>query len=245
MILVDLNKGSIELLPHIQRLKVQAERSALIFGDFCFEGYGPEGIITIGIERKTLPDMLACIDDSRYGGHQRVGMAQMYQQNYLIIEGVWGVGAPPYQDGILLEQKGSAWIPLRYRTQRVAYSKLRRYLFSVGLTGVQVLYTRDPFHTAQDVVNCYHYWQKQWGDHTAMRAVQKLNIATLQRKPSLTRKWADSIEGVGVKFGEDAERLFRTPVRLANSEETDWLKIKRVGVALAQSIVRQIRGVRL
>ncbi len=242
MIFLDHRTGSVELLPYLRQLHVPVDITTLEFGDAAFEGKGPGGHVLIGLERKTLHDFLQCIDDSRYAGHQRPGMAAFYNHSYLIIEGKWTVGTPPYYAGVLLEQKKEGWVPLRYRTQRVMYAKLRRYLFSVGLGGVQILYTQDKFHTAQDIVEAYHYWQKPWEGHTSLRETHKLNLPTLQRRPSLTRLWASAIDGIGVQKGEDAERLFRSPLELAMADEAAWLKVPHVGVKTAQRVVRQIRG---
>ena len=244
MILVDPRVGSAELVAPLRRHQVPVESSPLEFGDVAFEGHGPDGTILVGMERKKIHDMLQCIDDARYAGHQRPGMARMYGVSFLIIEGVWGVGTPPYQDGILIEPKGSVWIPLRYRTMRVIYAKLRRYLFSVALSGVYVIYTRDITHTVADIHECYQYFRKKWDDHTSLRETRKLNLPTLHRKPNLTRLWASDLEGIGVKHGEDAERLFRKPITLANADEIEWMRIRGVGAPTAQAVVRQIRGVK-
>lgn len=243
MILVDSRIGSVELLPHIKRLGVPTEKASLPFGDIAFEGQGREGTIAVGVERKTLHDMLNCIDDARYNGHQRLGMAEYYQVNFLLIEGLW---KPHDPHGTLMEgfKGGTSWAECRYRSSRVMYAKLRRYLFSVSLSGVHVLYTRDLVQTAFDICECWHYFQKPWRSHTSLLEMQKLNLPTLNGKPSLVRKWAADIDGIGVKHSQDAEQLFRKPVALANSEETDWLRIPGIGVKSAQSIVRQIMGVR-
>lgn len=194
----------------------------------------------IGMERKTLGDMLRCIDDARYSAHQRVGMAQMYQANFLIIEGSW---RPHDQHGIIMEQyRSGVWGESRAGGIRTMYAKLRRYLFSVSLSGVHVLYTRDMQHTAWDIHECYHYFQKPWKSHTSLLEMQKLNIPTLNARPSLVRRWAADLTGIGVVHSEDAERLFKRPIALANADEMEWLRLPGVGVKTAQSVVREILG---
>ncbi len=244
MILVDDRKGSAELLQPLRRVTtvVPSLIQRLEFGDIAFEGWGPGGRKMIGVERKTLHDMLHCIDDSRFTGHQMVGMRDYYWKSYLLVEGTW---RPHDPDGTLMEgYNGGSWRELRYRTQRVRYSKLRRYLFSIELAGVTVLYTRDIAHTAYDIVELYHYFQKRWEDHTSLMEIQQVAIPTLKGKPSLVRKWANDIEDIGVKLSQDAERMFRTPIRLAEADERDWLRIHGIGVTTAQRIVREIHGIR-
>lgn len=243
MIIVDLKRGSIELKPELERLGMKTERADLQFGDFAFEGNGPDGIISIGIERKTLHDMLSCIDDARYSGHQRIGMKNMYTLSVLMLEGHW---KPHDGSGLLMEgfSGGLSYGYCKHNNSRVAYSKLKRYLFSVALSGVLVDYSRDPFHTAFNVAEWFHYFQKPWRLHTALRELPKVAIPTLNQRPSLVRKWAFDIDGVGEKLSEIAAQRFKTPIHLAMADEREWLAIPGVGVKSAQQIVRDVNGYR-
>jgi ERCC4-type nuclease len=240
MILVDSRVGSREVLPFIQRLGINAQIAELQFGDMCFDGKGPNGTITIGIERKTLGDFLNCIDDSRYAAHQKPGLSAMYARDILMLEGTW---KPDSASGYLMELIGTlAWRPYKYRTQMVRYSKLFRYLLSVQLSGTLVVQTRNIEETAYNTVEIYHYFQKKFEDHISLQQTQRLNIPDLKIHPSLVRKWAADIEGVGVKHSLEAEKAFKTPYDLALSDETQWVRIPGVGVKLAQRIYRQIHG---
>lgn len=244
MILLDSRVGSRELAPLLKRMGVQVELTELPFGDAAFDGNGPSGPMSIGLERKALHDMLSCIDDARYTGFQRVGMAQLYAASFLIIEGIW---RPHDPDGTLMEgyvtkDGKSSWGECRYRSQRVMYHKLRRYLFSVSLSGVHVIYTRDLVHTAQDICEAYHYFRKPWKDHTSLLELQKLAIPTLNGRPSLTRKWANDLEDVGTTLSARAEQHFKTPIALATADEQQWVQIDGIGATKAERIVRSIRG---
>ena len=240
MILVDSRIGSVELLPYIQRIGVPVDKTQLEYGDVCFEGNVKEGRALIGVERKTLHDMLHCIDDSRYAAHQRPGMALMYRKSFLIVEGCF---KPHDPNGLLMEgfQGGAKWGFCRYRSQNVLYSKLRRYLFSISLSGVHVMFTRDIWQTAYDCCELYQWFQKKWTDHTAVMETQTLLLPDMGR-PTLVRRWAANLTDVGVKFSIEAQRLFKTPINLAVSDESEWMKIKGIGVHTAQSIIREIHG---
>lgn len=240
MILVDSRVGSKELLSVILRVGVKAELAELSYGDFCFEGKGPEGRISIGIERKTLSDMLHCIEDSRYNS-QRIGMRSMYQKSVLIVEGDW---RPHDPDGFLMERfnENSKYGYCKYRTRPILYSKLYRYLLSVALSGVIITLSHSIYQTAFNICEMYHYFDKAWDQHTSLLETQKLAIPDLRDHPSLVRLWASDIGGIGVKHGLDAERLFKTPYKLAMSQESDWMRLKGIGAPTAMSVVRQIHG---
>lgn len=241
MILIDQRIGSKELLPLTTRLGVKSELGDLEFGDVAFEGHGPKGTISVGIERKTLHDLLNCIDDSRLSGHQLIGLKQMYDVRVLMVEGHW---KPHDPQGLMMEgfNNGCSWGYVSHRSQRTMYAKAYRYLISVSLSGVIVTHTRDLFHSAFNICEWFHYFQKPWGGHTSLQELQKINIPTLQSKPSLTRKWATDLEGIGVKLGAEAEKVFKRPITLANADELEWLRVPGVGVKTAQSIVKEIWG---
>lgn len=240
-ILVDYRTGSKELLPLILKNNVKAEIAELPFGDFCFDGNGPRGTISVGVERKTLHDMLACVEDSRYAAHQRPGMAQMYDKQFLFIEGAW----KPHEDGLLMEGfSGNSWGFCKFSSRKTMYYKLFRYLLSVSMSGVIVIQCRDMFHTAYNICEVYQYFQKRWEDHTSMLQTQTLNIPSLTGKPSLVRRWAAELTGIGTKHSMDADRIFKTPLALANSDESDWMRLPGVGAASAMRIVREIMGIK-
>jgi ERCC4-type nuclease len=229
------------LVSHIRRIGVSCEKGSLEYADLAFEGNGPNGRVMIGIERKTLHDMLHCIDDSRYSAYQKIGMGQMYQVSILMIEGVW----KPYDpDGWLMEgfKGGASWGLCRYRSSSTPYTKLFNYLLSIQLSNIIVCQSRDLWGTAFNATSIYAYFQKPWESHTSMLETQKLQIPDMRIKPSLVRRWAAEIDDIGVKHSLQAEDLFKTPIRLANSDESDWIKLSRLGVKTARKIVSQIRG---
>lgn len=240
------DRGTKKMLQAILGLAAPAQEARLPYGDAAFEGNGPRGSVMIGIERKRVHDLLHCIDDSRYSGFQKVGMHQMYQKQYLLLEGYWGPGRPPNLQGILVQAEGhgKGWYACNYRSKDVLYSKLRRYLFSIGNSGVEIIYTMDGFHSACDIVELFRYYQKPWAEHTAMMETHKVALPDIRYEIPLVRKWAADIDGVGVKFSLEAEKLFKTGYHLAMGTELDWMKIKRLGVSTAQKIVREVHGVR-
>lgn len=236
MILVDSRIGSKELIPYIQRMGAKVQQSQLEFGDACFEGNGQDGRICIGIERKALSDMINCINDARYSAHQRPGMLSMYNHSILMVEGVW---KPDTASGYMLELvRGISWRPF----QRERYHKLFRYLLTLQFSGTCVIITRDIEHTAYNICECFHYFQKKWEDHTSLMETQKLNIPELRGKPSLVRRWASDLEGVGVKLSMEAEKVFKTPFELAEADESKWMQIEGISAKLARKITKSIRG---
>ena len=85
MILVDRRekpgkRDPFDLLQCLRRLSgvsLPVEPTELPFGDVAFEGHGLNGPIAVGVERKRLHDLNACVEDARLAGHQSIGMRQM------------------------------------------------------------------------------------------------------------------------------------------------------------------------
>lgn len=257
MILVDAATGSWELQSLIRKQGINCDKTHLDSADACFEGQGPEGTVLVGIERKRLQDALDCIDTGRLGGFQLPKMRRMYKFRFVVIEGQW----KPDRSGVLLEAHVQAdhkvyWGDQRYGGKRVMYAKLRRYLFSITMAGAHVLYTTDIAHTAYDICELYHWFAKPWRQHTSMQQMytgyawdaevkqseELVMIPTLDRRPSLVRRWAASLDGIGVKLSADAERVFRTPRALADADEADWLNIPSMTMKSATDLVKQITG---
>jgi ERCC4-type nuclease len=75
-----------------------------------------------------------------------------------------------------------------------------------------------------------------------MRQMQTLNLPSLSGRPKLVRRWAAELEGIGVKMSEDAQKHFKTPIRLATADETAWLGIEGIGPKTVINIVKEING---
>lgn len=234
----DKKKKNLDLVQHIRRQNVDVTETFLDFADAAVEVHGPDGIMLVGVERKRLHDMLNCVEDGRYNA-QRIGMKKEYPVSVLMIEGHW---KPHDPEGFLMEgfNGGTSWNYHRPRGLRTLYGKLFRYLISVQLAGVIVQFSRDPFHTAFNLCEWHGWGMKKWDDHTSMREMHKIAIPTMNAKPSLTRKWANAIDSIGVKKSDLVERHFRSPLALANADEAEWLRIPGIGVKTAQDIVREI-----
>ena len=100
MVTVDPRSGSAEIKPLLDSLHLKTELRMMPAADFAFDGDGPKGKSRIGIERKTVKDLLACMRDNRLVGVQIPRLVLHYDVRYLLIEGM--VRANPRDN--LLEQ---------------------------------------------------------------------------------------------------------------------------------------------
>lgn len=250
MILVDDRTGSKELAPLIQRLSIPCAVSRLDSGDFRFLGNGPDSrTLCIGIERKTIPDLIDSMHSKRYAGHQLPKFVKDHDVRWLYIEGIHKCG----DNGELLVPYGGSRWGTPYGHNQVLYRQVDNFLTSSQqLHGVLVKYTRDQSHTAQCLVNLYWWWQKAWEDHNSYKQLYtpEQTVAVIGGKLSLCRAWAAALNkstmgSVGIGFEKSAavEAHFKgNALALATATRSQWLIPGVVGPKLSLAIVTAIRG---
>lgn len=266
MILIDPRSGSKELLPQFQRLNVPVSINTeeMLAGDFCFEGRGPGGkSILIGVERKSIRDMLTSMRSGRFSGQdgQVSKMLSMYDRQYLVLEGIFGYDA---NSGVLMEPRSKGWEAVSTGSIRYMYSELYKFIISLEEHSTfRVLYSSNPYMTAVNVVQVFHYWNDK--DYDRHRSLGGMNRAPrIEIKPwSLARRWIAELKGIGPDSSGAVEKHFRLPgesnervvtklieagpkawaeVLVPNGSAGGKAKFKRIGDKLAEQIVKEIKA---
>lgn len=240
-LLVDPRTGSRELFPLLctNGCPVKMSSSELLAGDFCFEGNGPDDArYLIGVERKTIRDMLSSINTGRFSGHQLPLLTQMYDRYYLVIEGVYGCG----NDGILEEPRGGKWMPLELKGRRFMHSMIERFLISVEeSTGIRVHKTSNPQDTARHVIHLWHVWNdKSYNKHKAGHGRSDTHVEI--RPWSVKRRIANDLPGIGQDKSAAVDKHFATIEEMMNATAKQWAEIPGIGKGIAERIVREIKG---
>lgn len=230
MILIDPRAGSADYLTPLRNLGAPVDSVQLEFGDVAF--YASHR--AIGIELKKLNDMLQCIVTGRFSGHQLPGLARTYDEAWLIVEGFWRPG----DAGVLETWKRGGWEPVKLGTRTWQYRDLDNYLNTIEVKGgVRVKRTASEQETARTIYNLYLWWQ----DFDGHRAHLALNRAgrdgALFIRPTLARRVAAELPGVGFERSSDVAVAFPTIRGMVNASEKDWTKVKGIGKTLAKRIV--------
>lgn len=224
MIFVDDREGSKELVNDFDD-KFQAVLVRLDYGDFMFQGNGPDGCVEIGIERKVIGDLLGSITTGRLSGHQLPGLLKSYYRTYLIVEGMWRPG----DNGIIEIFKGK-WVPIRHG-RRYKYTDILSYITTLEiLTGVTVRFTRSKLETVLAIQSLHAWWGKHWSEHKSHMMMDKEILpqspfATLI-KPSLVKRIAVELPGVGPERAAHVAENFDTVSDMVEATPEDWVKIK-------------------
>ena len=60
-------------------------------------------------------------------------------------------------------------------------------------------------------------------------------------KPSLKRRWANELTGIGWEKSQKVASHFKSALELANASKEDWIKIEGIGTKIAEQSVEEIR----
>jgi ERCC4-type nuclease len=246
VITVDDRAGSIDLAPPLRARGLPVQVSRLEYGDVRFVGNGPDGVpYLVGIEHKQLSDILKCITDGRFAGHQLPGLVESYNVIYLYIEGVY---RNDQRTGILqVPGRNGVWRSASVGTRQFTFRELDNYLNTIELKGgVHVVRTYNQAETADKISNVYKWWTaKEWEEHRAHlafdEAAETCRRAALVR-PNLVRRIASELPGIGWEKSIAVARAFATPIDLVAADVEEWEAIPGIGRTMAKRIVEALRG---
>jgi len=239
MLWVDEREGSRELAEPLRVLGLDVELQRLDYGDVCWMGDGPDGPCLVGVERKTVTDLLGSMRTGRLCGHQLPGMSTQYQTLYLVVEGV--VRECP-ENGLLQQLWRGRWSDVRVGQQRFMWTDYEHYLTTLDtLAGVRVRRTGSLRESASVIKALYSWWQKPWSQHGSHKVIYTPDPRTVFLvAPATLRRVAVQLPGVGWERSREVERYFRTVRRMAEAEIADWRKIPGIGKAIAARVHRII-----
>lgn len=256
MIRVDPRAGSKDLVAPLERRGLPVSVETLEFGDVSFTGHGPrERPVLLGIEHKTLSDLLGCLATKRYEGHQLVGLHNTYETAWLLVEGRWHTDT----EGYLMEMRRGGFKRIAWGSAGMQRRTLMKKLFTFEhCGGVRVRVTQDRNESLDWIHAMYGWWVgKEFEAHGAdigwcppeAWVAEAADSGSL-RPWSGARQWARIVPGLGAKFAKAAaEHVGHVPEALAKVSEEEWAALqydggKKLGASKARAIRRWMRGER-
>lgn len=233
MIFVDKRQGSAELYAPLQARGVGVELTTLEFGDCCFVGNGPQYQVLVGIERKTIRDLIQSMTTGRLSGHQLPGLVEQYNYRWLLVEGRYRES----KEGFIELPWKNGW-----ETCRLMYTALESYLLTVQLrAGVSVQRTYDLRDSAAWLALLYRWWtNKEWKEHRAHLALHQPGDRELWHRPNLVHRMAAQLPGIDEK-ARDIAGKFKTVKDMVEAEESEWRSIPGIGKITAQRVRAAMR----
>lgn len=228
---IDSRVGSRELAPIFQRrhgakISLTTLTSAdvawccghTVKNPFCEGDYG----CRVGVERKTLSDLVGSLMKSRLDGRQVPLLLQGYQMSYILVEGVF---RPGDDDAIEVPRNGG-WERTRHG---LTYSQLEGWLcrYEVGAygrihiaRGLSSMTASAAFITAKA-----RWWWKDWNKHhfgaiTKMEAPVKAMMFTANEY----QKIIASLPGVGMVNMKKVYNYFTSIYGVMAASPREWMK---------------------
>jgi len=218
MIRIANDKGSAELKPLFDKLGQPNRLAEIRYGDFVFEGNGPNGTLAkIAIERKTWPDFISSTDSNRFNGDQLAGLIENYDTVYLYIEGESRCNP----DTFMFEYKsGGMWTTGYSRAK--PWTAIKNMITTFEHCGIKVDYPLNPLETARNTGTLYQWYNsKSWDEHNSHKRVKELkfNVARAGKIIRVARAL-----GLGHIAAEKAEKVFTSVREMVNIDRDDWIR---------------------
>lgn len=253
MITVDRREGSSQLLPMLRKVGLPCELGTLAFGDVSFIGLGPEGCpVPVGVEVKSIRDVLSCMTDGRFAGHQLPGLVASYQQIWLLMEGQWRMGPT---SGLLevLSNKGY-WFEATVGQRRFMYRDLQTWLLTIQIKGgIQSASVSSYAEATTWISALYRWWtrtgtKEEAGGYDTHKGHLALNTAGSERfrdrallvRPSLLRRIAAELPGIGFDKSANVAAHFGCVEDLFCASEKELQKVPGIGKELSGRIWRAL-----
>jgi len=248
--------GSAELSPLFAN-KVPHSLIEMKSADFCFAGHGPpdptgHDLITVGIERKTLGDLIASMHSGRLMAKQIPRMLETYEYSYLLVEGSYRCNPGT---GLIEEYTKLGWTPPRGGGKKgLSYAAIDHFLTSITLrTPVRLVRTSSYHQTVEAVISLYHYFQTRWDQHGSWKTFHSpgppMAITSQPRENDSTdgewEKWvlrlvAKELPGIGWERSLAVTEVFANARQAIMADPREWQAVKGVGAGIAGRVARAL-----
>ena len=247
MVLVDDRIGSADLAAPLRLTGMPTTKVRLDFGDVAFAGKGPhETTLDIGIELKTLGDLVGSLRSGRLAGHQLPGLLKTYDYVWLLVEGLWR--ADTNGEIVQAHSRKRGWSRLH---GSMTARELEKQVLTLELCGgLHVRYTNHRRDTVRFISTLYRWWTDTALDrHTSHLALHEPpTLVPLSNFRQAVCRWP----GLGRKTSLAVETYFSGSLKRAVCAGVEeWAAIttldekgraRRLGLKEAQRIVNFCNG---
>lgn len=246
-----------EFLSLIRSHRIDATATRYESGDFYFEGNGPGGrTIDVGIERKSIRDLIGSMRSNRLSDVQIPAMLETYELSWIVVEGLF---RPCPTSGMLQEYRGKStgWVDLTIGRQTFMHSEVERFLMQLTMTvaleypgrPLFVWQTRNTSETVNSIANLYaQLSRKRWDQHRSFTGVRMPVITEPtvfhKRTPEeenvlFRRRVAMCNTGIGNDTGVSIAKHFKKAKDYVNATESELREVDGVGKTRAASIAKE------
>lgn len=239
-LLIDDRDGSREFA-HIEPTRSLCELTRLDSADACVIGNGPDGALLVGVEIKSIWDLLGSMGTGRLQATQIPLMLDTYQVCWLLYFGEYRPG----DRGQLLLRKGAGWRTMRLGKRDVPYGYVEGFLLDLAAVGFRIKHCHDQASAAVWLGVLHRWWSRPWLAHKAMRTLDHSREISLM--PGMTpdqhlrAKVAAALPGVGFERAIAAARHFTTVSDMINATSDEWAHVPGIGKVIARAVATAVR----
>lgn len=235
-VLIDDRAGSSDLIDH-PPLSTIGELCRLDSGDVCLTGNAPNGPALVGVEVKTVLDLIASCNNGRLQARQIPQMLDDYDVVWLLYYGAY---RPSIRGNTLQIQKGRQWVGYRLGGRAVPYGYVEGMLLTLSAVGVRVKHVYDIREAAEWIGVLHRWWSKEWADHKGMKTFdnsrQMSMMPGVDGETMLRAQVAGQLPGVGYKRAMAAAGHFGSIREMVNASAEEWGEIEGIGKVVGKAV---------
>lgn len=237
---LDDRAGSRELYSPLLATGCKVQMCRLPYGDVEFDGVGPDECpVLVGVEHKQVSDVLKCMQDGRFSGHQLPGLLGRFNYTWLLVEGGYRAGP----SGILQVETNGRWSDAITGRRAIRRTDFDSWLIGIELCGnIRVRRSRDQQDSVWWLAGIYSWFQKRWSDHRSHVGFDTSgDVQTVQLvAPSIVRRMAKELPGVGWERSGAIDSVFESPVAMVSATRDEWQGIDGIGRTMAERIMKEL-----
>jgi len=213
-------------------------------GDAMLTGHGPGGsTITVGVEVKSLSDLLSSIATGRLGATQIPRMLRAFDYAFLLYYGGYRPGPSNNQ---LQIRRGKQWKQFRIGRRPVPYSYLEGFLITAQMfTPLRVIHVHDVFEVACWLRVLDHWLEKRWEAHKALSVFDKSGrVSSLPNADPVEEqiaRTAASFPAIDFVKGWKIAKHFESVEDFIDATESRLREVPGIGPVISRSTRQAIR----
>jgi ERCC4-type nuclease len=239
-LLVDDRAGSRELVRY-EPVKSLGELTRLDSADVALAGNGPDGAVLIGVEVKSVWDLVSSANTGRLQATQVPAMLEEYDVSWLLTHG----GYRAANDGRLMIYSGNRWRGFKLGKRPVPYGYVEALLLDLAAMSIHIKHAGSVNEAAQWLGVLHRWWNKPWDKHRGMRTLDKSHDVGLMphmtAEQQLRAKVAAQLPGVGFERAIAAARYFDSVLAMVNAHPAEWERVEGIGKVIAKAVAEAVR----
>lgn len=204
--------------------------------DVAFPGHGPDGEVLVGVEVKSVQELVSAIQSGRLQGTQVPGMLGDYDVVWVAYYGLYRRGG----EGELEMWRGGEWRAWSIGKRPVPWSYVESFLMTLAASGVRVKHAHSLKELAHWVHLLARWWGKAWGKHRGLCGFDNSRVPTLMpgmdEREHMRAKMAMCLPGVGYERARAVAAHFPSVEEMVGATEGEWEEVVGVGKVVARAV---------